>query len=205
MEKPFKFYKITEAGSNSTNYCYPSVMDESPWSDENLFISECSQNYDLPIPYLVDNKNEPDDFPVCHNILVSKKFLEVIKQLNETYTALESQMHYEGKNTKAYLEQHDGSDEIWDIYYTMLFPAYSLFNWDKSDFSKYYNDELNKTFVTRINRLVLDKNKIEATDFTNNIFHLEEKKTSLLCTEKAKLKIEEAGISGIAFEEVDVL
>ena len=205
MEAPFKFYKITEAGSNSTNYCYPSVMDESPWSNENLFISECSQNYDLPIPYLVDNKNEPGDFPVCHNILVSKKFLEVIKQLNETYTALESQMHYDGKNKKAYLEQHDGSDEIWDIYYTMLFPAYSLFNWDKSDFSKYYNDELNKTFVTRINRLVLDKNKIEATDFTNNIFHLEEKKTYLLCTEKVKLKIEEAGISGIAFEEVEVL
>ena len=43
-------------------------------------------------------------------------------------------------------------------------------------------------------------NKSSRTDF-----HLEEKKTCLLCTEKAKLKIEEAGISGIAFEEVDVL
>ena len=200
-----KIYKITKGDSNSTNYCQPSVMDKSPWSDENLLISECSKIHDFPIPYSVDNKTAPGNFPLCHNILVSKKFLEVIKQLNETYTALESQMHYEGKNTKAYLEQHDGSDEIWDIYYTMLFPAYSLFNWDKSDFSKYYNDELNKTFVTRINRLVLDKNKIEATDFTNNIFHLEEKKTYLLCTEKAKLKIEETGIAGIAFEEVEVL
>lgn len=200
-----KIYKLTKGDSSSTNYCYPSVMDESPWSDENLFISECSKIYDLPIPYSVDNKTAPGNFPLCHNILVSKKFLEVIKQLNETYTALESQMHYDGKNKKAYLEQHDGSDEIWDIYYTMLFPAYSFFNWDKSDFSKYYNDELNKTFVTRINRLVLDKNKIEATDFTNNIFHLKEKKTYLLCTEKAKLKIEETGIAGIAFEEVEVL
>lgn len=199
-----KIYKITESVTASTNYCYPGVMEESLWSEQKLFISECTETYELPIPYNVDNKIPPNDFPVCHNILVSKNFLEVIKKFNADFNAYESQMHYNGKNKMAFMQEHNDCDEIWDIYYTMQFPSYSLLNWDKSDFLKYYNDEINKTIVTRINKLIIDKNKIEVLNFKNNIFHLEEKKTFLLCTETAKQAIEEAGLTGIDFEEVPV-
>ncbi len=199
-----KIYKISETVSDSTNYCYPSVMEESPWSDQRLFISECTETYELPIPYIVDNKISPNDYPICRNILVSNKFLEVIKKVNVDFNAYESQMHYNGKNKKAFLQQHNNCDKIWDIYYTMQFPSYSLLNWDKSVFSKYYNDDINKTIVTRINKLIIDKNKIDVFNFNNNIFHLEEKKTYLLCTETAKQAIEEDGLTGIAFEEVPV-
>lgn len=194
-----KLYLVSEKTSLENKFCSPYIPDNNPWSDENLFISEYGKVNSLPIQYYVDNKVIPNDFPLCRNILVSKKFMEIIKKLNVDYECFESQMYYAGKN-----KTNETYNKIWEIYYTFVLPEYHIFNWEKSDYETYYNDELNKKIVTKINKLVLDKNKIDSINFKNNFFHLGEKKTYLICTENMKKAIEEAGLKGISFEEIDI-
>ena len=136
----------------------------------------------------VNNKYKPEDYPISNTKFVSEKLLKIIKTLNKDYEALTSQMYYKEK------------DPIWDIYYSMLSPAYELLNWTKS---KYEADE--ERIIMSLDKLVISKEKADALPSEGNLFCLKECQVFLLCTERAKTAIEEAGITGIAFDELEVL
>ncbi len=200
-----KFYLINYNAENPQKYARAYIFENNIWKDENLFAGEYKAKHELPIPYYVENKIKPNDFVFAKNILVSKSFLKVIAQVNKDYEAFESQFYYKGKNLKSFSESTDNKTGIiWDLFYTMIFPSYELLNEEKSDCEYIYIESLKKQFIRSINNLVLSSNKVYSQDFNNNIFLLEEKKTYLLCTETAKQAIEEAGLTGIAFEEVPV-
>ena len=181
-----KFYELSNA-CGRTRYPEPTVFQESPWFEERFYRNECEHKHELPIPYYVTNRYDPLDFPLSKNTLVSESFLNVIKKINTEYESFESKIYYEKK------------EEMWGTFYTMLFPEYELFNWEKSEY-RYMNN-----IIATIKKIVLDKSKVEKTKFENNIFVLKEKKTYLLCTEVAKKAIEDAGLKGIGFEELEVM
>ena len=181
-----KIYEVTNEGE-STKYCEPQLMGN--WFYEPLFTNKWDdRTISLPVTMSVNNKYKPEDYPISDTYLVSTKLLEIIKTLNSDYEALPTQMYYKAK------------EPIWDIYYSMLFPEYKLLNWEKS---KYEADT--EQIIMSLDKLVLSKEKVVALPPENNLFCLKEKTTRLLCTEKAKKTIEEAGTTGIAFDELEVL
>ncbi len=205
-----KIYEISHETVMSTKYVEFKIDEESPWIKEMLFRSEYETKHDLPIPLYTKNKLKPNDYPYSAEAhIISKKFLDVIKNLNSDFEALESVVFYKGKNLKAYCEQSGNADgRIWENFYTMIFPDFKLFNWEKSIYTPKVSRVTGEQIVTGLEKLVLNKNKInenEAALNKNNIFILNEKRINLLCTEKAKLAIEEAGLTGIEFEEVEVM
>ena len=181
-----KIYEITNEGE-STKYCNPQLMGS--WFHEPLFMNWWDdRTISRPVTMSVNNKYKPEDYPIARTKLVSKKLLEIIKTLNRNYEALPTQMYYKAK------------EPIWDIYYSMLFPGYELLNWEKS---KYEADE--ERIIMSLDKLVISKGKLAALSLENNLFCLKECQVFLLCTEKAKKTIEEAGTTGIAFDELEVL
>lgn len=205
-----KIYEISHETVMSTKYVEFKIDEESPWIKELLFRSEYETKHDLPIPLYTKNKLKPNDYPYSADAhIISKKFLDVIKNLNSDFEALESVVFYKGKNLKAYCEQSGNADgRIWDTFYTMIYPQYNLFNWEKAVYESDVSFLTGEKFISKIEKLVIDKNKLnenEAVLNKNNIFILGERKLFLLCTEKAKLAIEEAGLTGIKFEEVEVM
>ena len=181
-----KFYKMGRGGEE-IHYPEPTVFQESPWFEEDFFMNRCEHKHELPIPYYVTNRYDPLDFPLSHNKLVSESFLNLIKKLNTEYESFESKLYYEKK------------EEMWGPFYTMLFPEYELFNWDKSEY------EIDDGIICSMDKIVLDKSKTENLNIKNNIFILKELPTKLLCTEIAKKAIEDAGLKGMTFKEIEVM
>ncbi len=120
--------------------------------------------------------------------LVSQKLLDIIKKLNKDYVALPTQLYYREK------------EPIWDIYYSMIFPEYEAFNFEKSE----YDAGIDGEGIWLIDRLVLSKKRLSHVDAENNIFALKEKRVIIFCTETAKNMIEAAGIKDIRFTELPV-
>ena len=88
----------------------------------------------------------------------------------------------------------------WDIYYSMIFPEYEAFNFEKSEYDTGpYGED-----VGIIDTLVLSKEKLSHVDRENNIFALKEASVVIICTEIAKDMIEAAGIKDVAFTELSV-
>lgn len=196
---------IVKREERRKKYCYPVINKESLWKNENLFCNKYNSLHELPIPYEVDNLIKPTDFPISKNNLVSCDFMTIIKNLNADFEALESKMYYTGKNKKNYIEKSGNIDcSVWQNYYTIILPQYSLLNLDLSIYEKYFNEDLNKYVIVDYSKIVLDKNKLLQLDNLNNFFILEEFESVFLCTEVAKQAIEEAELTGIAFEEVPV-
>ncbi len=87
----------------------------------------------------------------------------------------------------------------------MIYPEYNLLDFENSD-CKY---EINKTTgdknIRLLKKIVLKKSKVEQLNFDNNFFCLKEMPTKLLCTEIAKKAIEEACLTGVNFEELEVM
>ncbi len=204
-----KLYEISHETVMSTKYAEFQVAEESPWAGGLLFMNRYEKKQTLPIEYKTTNKVKTSDFPYSYNFLVSENFLDVIKKLNEEFEALESAIYYGGKNLKAYCEQSGNADgRIWENFYTMIFPEYNLFNWEKSIYTPKVSRVTGERIVTDLKKLVLDKNIIDENKAAlnkNNFFSLTEEPIKRFCTEKAKLAIEEAGLTGIEFEEVEVM
>lgn len=81
----------------------------------------------LPVTMYVKNKYNPGDYPLADSKLVSQKLLDIIKKLNKDHEALPTQMYYKEK------------EPIWDIYYSMIFPEYEAFNFEKSRYTLFRN------------------------------------------------------------------
>ncbi|MDD5929640.1 MAG: hypothetical protein PUC37_07540 [Spirochaetales bacterium] len=195
-----KIYKITKAAM--IKFCELRICDISDWINEKLYLNSFKEVHNLPICYYTNNTNNPHDFPLAEGNVVSKKFYKIIASNNKNIKAFESKIYYNGKNKKQYLEKNK-SLEIWDNYYTIIFPEYDLLNYEKSDFETDTSFVTGKEFVSHIEKLVIDKEKLQKNT-SDHFFILQEKKLYLLCTETAKQAIEEAGLIGIAFEEVQV-
>ena len=195
-----KIYRINKAPA--INFCELEINNENEWSNENLELNFYKVEHQLPIEYFTNNTNNPYDFPLAEGNVVSKKFYKIISSSNKNIKAFESKIYYNGKNKKQYLEKNK-SLEIWDNYYTIIFPEYDLLNYEKSDFETDTSFVTGKEFVSHIEKLVIDKDKLQKNT-SDHFFILQEKKVYLLCTEKAKQAIEDAGLTGIAFEEVPV-
>jgi len=186
-----KMYLLTK-GTDSINYCEPEIFNDSAWKKEFLFRCEYKQLHELPIPYSVANKCEPSDFPLTTTILVSRRFFSIIQKLNKDYEFFESQFFYQKK------------EKLWDLYYTIILPDYELFNWEESDYEKKININTKKAVVTNLKKIVLDKRKIQNV-WENHFFILSEKRTQFICTETAKKAIEEVELTGINFEELEIM
>ena len=181
-----KYYKIGRGGEE-TKYPEPELFGE--WEEEGLWKNKWrNRELKLPVTMTVKNKYNPGDYPLAWSALVSQKLLDVIKQLNKDYEALPTQLYYKEK------------DPIWGIYYSMIFPEYEAFNFEKSD----YDTGPFGDGIGLINELVLSKEKLSHVDAENNIFVLKEKTIPILCTEIAKNMIEAAGIKGVRFTELPV-
>ena len=114
-----KYYSFERGNLDRTKFCEPELFGK--WAGELLFKNiVCDRTLPLPVTLSVKNKYKPGDYPIGHTHLVSKRLLELIKQLNRDYEALPSQLYYKEK------------EPIWDMYYSMLFPEYEVFNWEKS-------------------------------------------------------------------------
>ncbi len=186
-----KYFKIS-AGSEKTNFCEPHICEDNAWANVGLYYNKCIEEYKLPIPFIVKNKNEPEDFLLSDANLVSSRFLTIIKQMNSDIKAFESELFY--KNEK-----------IWDIFYTLIFPEYSFFNWEKSDYEADENEKTGEKDIWLLRKLVLDKAKELNISNLNNFFVLKEDPLTIICTEIAKNAIEEAGLTGVNFRELEVM
>lgn len=203
-----KIYKIIRDLDNTTDYAEFQISSDSSWAGSLLFMNKNEHKYELPISYVTMNKNRPTDYPYSYNNIVSEQFMDVIKQMNTSYEALDSVVFYGGKNLKSYCLQSGNPDgRIWGMFYTVIFPEFELFNWDKSIFVEKNSKVSGKRIVTNLQKLVLDHNQLNKQIKNlqnNNFFVLSEKPIDVLCTEKAKQAIEDAGLTGIAFEEVPI-
>lgn len=114
--------------------------------------------------------------------------MDIIKQLNKDYEALSTQLYYREK------------ESIWDIYYSMIFPEYEAFNFEKSE----YDAGIDGEGIGLIDKLVLSKEKLSQVGTENKIFALKEKRIIIFCTETVKNMIESAGIKDVSFTELPV-
>ena len=113
-----------------------------------------------------------------------------MKTLNKNITGFESQMYYKG-------------EKIWDIYYTIVFPKYKVFNYEKSIYETDTDCNGNPFISGIIKKLVFDSEKLrQLTD--DNFFAMEEKPARVYCTEKAKQAIEASDLIGFGFKEIPV-
>ena len=113
-----KYYEL-DRGGEETKYCEPELFGE--WEEEVLWKNEWrNRKLPLPVTMTVNNKYNPGDYPLAGSKLVSEKMLKIIKQLNEKIEVLPTQLFYKEK------------ESIWDIYYSLIFPEYNAFNFDKS-------------------------------------------------------------------------
>lgn len=203
-----KIYQIKRKTYGTCNYAELKLSEKSPWEKELLFLNQYKIIHNLPIEYEVTNQIKPYDFPVADSIVFSKLLLDIIKKNTKNIEFFDSKIIYSGKNKTNYIKQTGKMDgQIWDTFYTMIFPEVELFNWIKSKYVKKINKLNGKEIVTQLEQLVLDKNKIDKNlDFImeQNMFVLSEQQDCLLCTGQIKQAIEEAELTGIAFEEVPV-
>lgn len=95
------------------------------------------------------------------------------------------------------------NEKIWDIFYTIVVPKYSVFNYEKSIYTRRTSSITGKTYITDIEKLVLDSKKLKQIK-DDNFFSIAEQPVGIYCTEKAKKAIEEAGLIGFGFEEIPV-
>jgi len=184
-----KYYMI-QGGSGATRYPEFRILQDNVWFKEQRLQANKWQDRNLPppIPMNANNKYKPDDYPIASTKLVSKKALDCIKTVNKSYEALPTQIYYKG-------------EKVYDLYYTMLFPEYPLFNYEESD---YEADENNDKLIWMLNTLVLEKKKVAQLPSDNNIFCIKELTTRIICTEIAKDALEKAGVIGMKFEELEV-
>ncbi len=181
--------KNYEIGRGGEELRYPEQKLFGEWKEEVLWKNKWrNRNLTLPVTMSVKNKYNPRDYPLASSALVSQKLLDIIKQLNKDYEALPTQLYYKEK------------EPIWDIYYSMLFPEYEAFNFEKSE----YDTWLYGKGICMIDKLVLSKEKLSRVDTENNIFVLKEKTIPIVCTETAKDMIEAAGIKDVDFAELPV-
>lgn len=185
-----KFFKIN-GDINSIKYPEPRVYEESNWKQENLFMNQCFHIHELPIKYNVENNYNPLSYPLADSKLVSEEFYNIIRELNLNYKSFESELYLNKK------------DKLWDNYYTIIFPEFELFNWEYSEYRSRIGKS-GKKHIMFLKKLILDGEKIKNMNFIDNFFVLKELPTRLICTEKAKLAIEKANLTGINFEELEV-
>lgn len=180
-----KYYEIGRGGEGRLKYPEPKLFGE--WEEEPLFSNDWeNRNLKLPVTMYVKNKYNPGDYPLADSKLVSQRLFDIIKQVNKDYEALPTQLYYKEK------------EPIWDIYYSMIFPEYEAFNFEKSKYGVFGK------YITLIDDIVLSKKKLSHVDTENNIFALKEKSTIIIYTETAKDMIEAAGIKDVAFTELPV-
>ena len=186
-----KYYELDRCGVETTKFCEPELFGE--WKKEGLWMNEWeNRELRLPVTMTVKNKYNPGDYPLAGSKLVSQKLLDVIKQVNKDYEALPTQLYYKEK------------DPIWDIYYSMIFPEYEAFNFEKSEYTSGIDYGIDDMGILSINKLVLSKEKLSQMGPENNIFALKEKRVIIFCTEIAKDMIEAAGIKDVSFTELPV-
>ncbi len=180
-----KYYEIDRGNLDTTKFCEPRFFGE--WAGEFLWMNLWeNRNLTLPVTMTVKNKYNPRDYPLADSKLVSQRLFDIIKQVNKDYEALPTQLYYREK------------EPIWNIYYSMLFPEYEVFNFEKSKYSLYGK------YIVQVYDIVLDAEKIHTHEGSNGIFALKEKNTIIICTEIAKDMIEAAGIKDIRFTELPV-
>lgn len=181
-----KYYEIGRGGER-LKYPEPELFGE--WDNESLWMNEWeNRNLKLPVTMSVKNRYNPGDYPLAGSKLVSQKLLDVIKQLNRDYEALPPQLYYKEK------------EPIWDTYYSMIFPEYEVFNFEKSE----YDAGIDGEGIWLIDKLVLSREKLSQVGTENNVFALKEKRIIIICTEIAKNMIEAAGIKDVSFTELPV-
>ena len=182
-----KYYELDRGNLETTKFCEPRLFGE--WAGEPLFSNDWeNRNLKLPVTMSVKNKYNPGDYPLARSKLVSQKLLDIIKQLNKDYEALPTQLYYKEK------------EPIWDIYYSMIFPEYEAFNFEKSE----YDAGIDGEGIWLIDRLVLSREKLSQVGTENKIFALKEKSMIIICTDTAKDMIEAAGIKDVSFTELPV-
>ncbi len=194
-----KYYSFEPCGVETTKFCEPELFGE--WKGEWLWKNKWrNRNLTLPVTMTVKNKYNPRDYPLAGSKLVSQRLLNIVKQLNKDYEALPTQLYYKEK------------DPIWDTYYSMIFPEYEAFNFEKSKYKSFRevfdfeNSEykLSRDGILDLEELVLSKEKLSRVDTVNNIFVIKETNLDVVCTEIAKDMIEAAGIKDVAFTELPV-
>ena len=187
-------FRIFRADAGTTKFCKAEFAEDSLWHKESLVRNRYRSIHEVPIVYCVKNKCKPEDYPSAPACLVSPRICGLIKKFNKNLECFESVIKYAGK-------EKDLKDKVlYDDFYTLVFPEYELFNWDVSE----YVSDIGfggRRIVTDTKKIVLDRNKLNAVD--DNFFVLKEKSTKFLCTEMAKDAIENAGLTGIGFEELE--
>lgn len=190
-----KIFRLFRADAGTTKFCKAEFAEDSLWHKESLFRNRYRNIHEVPIVYCVKNKCKPEDYPSAPAFLVSRRFCELIKKLNKNLECFESTIKYSGK-------EKDWKNKIlYNDFYTLVFPEYELFDWDKSEYVSDISFD-GRRIVTDTKKIVLDKNKLNVVD--DNFFVLKEKSTKFLCTEIAKNAIENAGLTGIGFEELEI-
>ncbi|MDE5581647.1 MAG: hypothetical protein K2I95_09540 [Treponemataceae bacterium] len=180
-----KYYSFKPCGVETTKFCEPKLCGE--WAEEGLWKNKWrNSNIKLPVTMTVKNRYNPRDYPLADSALVSQRLLDTIKQLNKDYEALPTQLYYKEK------------EPIWDTYYSMIFPEYEVFNFDKSRYILFRDKILD------LEELVLSKEKLSHVDIANNIFVIKETPVIIICTETAKDMIEAVGIKDVRFTELPV-
>ncbi len=177
-------------GENTERYPECSIPQNDPWFDEDLTFGRAIKTvHELPIKYQVSNNMKLNDYPYgARWFVISNKFAAVLRQLTDEYQEFPSSIY-----RKSVLL----ADDYTSFVFTTSYPVLSL---ERSKYREY-----GYGVVLGLTKTVLDGRKLK--DVRNNIeiFRMTESIGTIILTENGKNRIVEAGITGVDFEEAEVV
>jgi len=163
------------------------VKQKSPWFRTDFYVNEKIEINGMPIIEFETINSALSDIPYSPDaFLVSDKFYKIIKQMNNKTMPISSNIYKKDKL-------------ITDNYFVVIFfNQYSVVDWERSNCRREYD------IAYSIRKLVLSKNQIDKIPKNEMIFASKEAIGYILITEEGKKIVENAGISGVMFEEIEV-
>ena len=166
-----------------------------PWSAAVKF----EQRVTTPIIYSIKKKSKMKNLEIecldyiyafIGSMLVSKRFLHIIKKINKNIDSYRSKIQYGEK----YLDS-----EYFSINLLELYPAMNM------RLSKYDSMQVKeKQIVIFAEELILSQKKIDQIPKGEHLFRLQECPSYIIISEYGKNLIEENGIIGVEFEPLKI-
>ena len=186
-----KIYKLKYSDEPEYDFLVCSVKIDSPWFYLCWSLgARFSEEMPTPIEYYSDKDSQIEDYPLTNadQFLVSKKMFNLISTFGAKFDTY-----------KSIVCSPNGS--IRNDFYTLNF--IESFEALDRKLSVYENDpDFPETKVYRIKRLVLKKKAIPKDV---HIFRLGENETEILISESLKEQFEDGNLTGIAFENIELV
>lgn len=193
-----KYYEIYRSDQQSTQGLFANFVDMNSkvfWSDGK----KIDQKMKLPVQYIMERQGKaktffPEKLEYINNsrdgILIHNRVKKIFASLTKHHTMYESQIEYQG-------------EKLPGPYYTMnLEVLRSAMEIEKSDF---WMDEVRgKEYIASVHKLILSAKKLSQIPKDEHLFRLKEFTPITIIDEYGKDLIEEFGVVGVEFQELEI-